>query len=527
MNHSDYIESSQLQPVPGPEIRPDRQEPGPVPRDLIPREWLENKRLPDVLAHGIVVMAAGPTGLCFLTALHYWMPRSKNIYDGKIWVYNTLEKWCGYTGLPIGTLRRTIDALVNAGIVETWRPNRRQPVRYTLNYPKLRELAKAELIKAGYWPNSECDQIDHTQTAESDQINHTQSDQIDHTQTAESDQINHTQTAESDQNGQTIQETNYSQENNNSQETTTRSGGGGEVDFDFLESEPRETKPDQGTGQAQVIHIETESTSLSSEKDRTGTTADRGSETYSSAAPSRVASRQSYCETIQARILAQAEQKFGEALGIKNQFLGTDPAILALALDETKAAISAHQIQKSEMGHFISRIRHWLANPEEFQSHPDIRGRSRALASIAAFHEFFGWKTEQTSPDWPGAGGLVAELDLRSAKRYLDWLIGRARGLVRDENLRIGEDPFEPSPDFPQPQTRYTAFSMIVEAGFYRDYMAWAATRPDYGSPEHTALIEEKELARQAGLAQIRAVTEQIYAAQVMTQRVVTQRVEV
>jgi len=41
MNHSDYIESSQLQPVPGPEIRPDRQEPGPVPRDLIPREWLE------------------------------------------------------------------------------------------------------------------------------------------------------------------------------------------------------------------------------------------------------------------------------------------------------------------------------------------------------------------------------------------------------------------------------------------------------------------------------------------------------
>ena len=208
MNHSDYIESSQLQPVPGPEIRPDRQEPGPVPRDLIPREWLENKRLPDVLAHGIVVMAAGPTGLCFLTALHYWMPRSKNIYDGKIWVYNTLEKWCGYTGLPIGTLRRTIDALVNAGIVETWRPNRRQPIRYTLNYPKLRELAKAELIKAGYWPNSECDQIDHTQTAESDQINHTQSDQIDHTQTAESDQINHTQTAESDQNGQTIQETN-------------------------------------------------------------------------------------------------------------------------------------------------------------------------------------------------------------------------------------------------------------------------------------------------------------------------------
>ena len=240
MNHSDYIESSQLQPVPGPEIRPDRQEPGPVPRDLIPREWLENKRLPDVLAHGIVVMAAGPTGLCFLTALHYWMPRSKNIYDGKIWVYNTLEKWCGYTGLPIGTLRRTIDALVNAGIVETWRPNRRQPIRYTLNYPKLRELAKAELIKAGYWPNSECDQIDHTQTAESDQINHTQSDQIDHTQTAESDQINHTQTAESDQNGQTIQETNYSQENKNSQETTTRNqAGGGEFDFEFLESEPR------------------------------------------------------------------------------------------------------------------------------------------------------------------------------------------------------------------------------------------------------------------------------------------------
>ncbi|MBD2428119.1 hypothetical protein [Phormidium sp. FACHB-1136] len=494
--------------------RPDRQEPGPVPRDLIPREWLENKRLPDVLAHGIVVMAAGPTGLCFLTALHYWMPRSKNIYDGKIWVYNTLEKWCGYTGLPIGTLRRTIDALVNAGIVETWRPNRRQPIRYTLNYPKLRELAKAELMKAGYWPNSECDQSGITE-----------SDQNDMTQTTESDQNDMTQTTESDQNGQTIQETNYSQENNHSQETTTRSGGGGEFDFEFLESEPREAKPDQGTGQAQVIQIETESTSLSSKKDQTGTTADRGSETYSSAAPSRFAPRQSHDETAQARILAQAEQKFGEALGIKNQFLGTEPAILALALDETKAAISAHQIQKSEMGHFISRIRHWLANPEEFQSHPDIRGRNRALASIAEFHEFFGWETEQTSPDWPGAGGLVAELDLRGAKRYLDWLIGRARGLVRDENLRIGEDPFELSRRFPQP--RYTTLSMMVDAESYRNYLAWAATQPDYDSPEHMALIEEAELARQAVLAEMRAVKKRIYAAQSSRNPVATQRVEV
>ncbi|MBD2115246.1 MULTISPECIES: hypothetical protein [Cyanophyceae] len=378
-----YIENNSahnpVYPAPGPDIRPDRQEPEPVPRDLIPREWLENKRMPGVLAHGVAAMTVGPAGLTFLMALHYWMPRSKNIHDGKIWVYNTLETWCGYAGLPIGTLRRTIQALINLGIVETWRPSRRQPVRYSLNYPRLHELAKTELVKAGYWPTPESDQIDHTQTAQSDQP---ECDHFDHTQTPESDQNDQTQNPESDHFDQTIQENNSSQENSSLQDNNTRSGCGGEILNGDEPGEAQQTglpaaktpapeparnrKPEQR--RSPVAPPVQSKTGLANDRNPVG---DRSSAADFSAAE---------------EILNRAERELGDRIGARRELARFAPQALQEALDAT-----LHERDGSPadaVGMFVKKAREkQTAIAEKLELQASQEDAKRLAAQLYAEHD--------------------------------------------------------------------------------------------------------------------------------------------
>jgi len=77
----------------------------------------------------------------FLQQVHYWLLKSKNIVEGKPWIYNTLEEW--HKQLPfvsVMTLRRVIAKLKGEGYLITAHHNKKGYDRtswYTLNYEKL------------------------------------------------------------------------------------------------------------------------------------------------------------------------------------------------------------------------------------------------------------------------------------------------------------------------------------------------------------------------------------------------------
>ena len=86
----------------------------------------------------------------FVQQLHYWLENKKqagkNFFDGRYWVYNSVEEWLKqFPWLSSATLRRTIDSLVNKGFVIRGNFNRQKLDRtiwYTINYEKIMEIDK-------------------------------------------------------------------------------------------------------------------------------------------------------------------------------------------------------------------------------------------------------------------------------------------------------------------------------------------------------------------------------------------------
>ena len=84
----------------------------------------------------------------FIQQLHYWVDRSKNIIDGKQWVYNTIADWSKqFPFWSQKTLSRTISTLEKQGFVISGNYNQKGYDRtkwYTIDYDALERLEKDE-----------------------------------------------------------------------------------------------------------------------------------------------------------------------------------------------------------------------------------------------------------------------------------------------------------------------------------------------------------------------------------------------
>ena len=82
----------------------------------------------------------------FLQQLHYWVDRSKNVIDGRKWVYNTIEDWSKqFPFWSQKTLSRTISHIEKQGLVLSGNYNTKGYDRtkwYTIDYDALDRLEK-------------------------------------------------------------------------------------------------------------------------------------------------------------------------------------------------------------------------------------------------------------------------------------------------------------------------------------------------------------------------------------------------
>lgn len=77
----------------------------------------------------------------FLNALHYWIKKGRYgvEYDGKTWIYNTLEDWAKMIEVSKRTIQRALRKLRDEGIVEAAflaHNKRNRTLFYTINYEK-------------------------------------------------------------------------------------------------------------------------------------------------------------------------------------------------------------------------------------------------------------------------------------------------------------------------------------------------------------------------------------------------------
>jgi len=114
---------------------------------------------------GALALKIGLNESIFLNLLNYWLQRSKNCKDDKIWVFNTLSKWCEQ--LPIfseRTLQRLIKKLKNSGIIEVQKHDKNRFNRtnwYTINYEKLELLYKDEKLENSLLRGNKSEQIQY------------------------------------------------------------------------------------------------------------------------------------------------------------------------------------------------------------------------------------------------------------------------------------------------------------------------------------------------------------------------------
>ena len=75
----------------------------------------------------------------FLQQLHFWLVRSKNSIDGKIWVYKTFEEWRKEMPfLSVRTLKRVVSNLKKKKLIMTKQKVHKQ--WYTINYETLKAV---------------------------------------------------------------------------------------------------------------------------------------------------------------------------------------------------------------------------------------------------------------------------------------------------------------------------------------------------------------------------------------------------
>lgn len=81
----------------------------------------------------------GLNNAIFVQQLHYWLLKSKNVYEEKLWVYKTLDEWIeqDFPFMSKSTLKRTINDLKKRDLIITKTFNKMKIDKtnwYTINY---------------------------------------------------------------------------------------------------------------------------------------------------------------------------------------------------------------------------------------------------------------------------------------------------------------------------------------------------------------------------------------------------------
>lgn len=116
--------------------------------------------------------AIGLNEALFLQQLHYWLKRSKNEHDGRVWVYNTFEQW--QTQFPFWSLRtmqRIAKSLVSQELLvvrQFRKTDRDQTNWYSINYDQLpRQSGVMDSDKLASSSTPECRLLDDDKMASS------------------------------------------------------------------------------------------------------------------------------------------------------------------------------------------------------------------------------------------------------------------------------------------------------------------------------------------------------------------------
>lgn len=100
----------------------------------------------------------------FLQQLHYWLNKSEHVYDGRRWVYNSMESWHNqFPFISVSTIRRIIKKLEEEKIILTGNFNRYKMDRtkwYTIDYEALDSLFQDEQIEEPELPQT-TSKVDH------------------------------------------------------------------------------------------------------------------------------------------------------------------------------------------------------------------------------------------------------------------------------------------------------------------------------------------------------------------------------
>lgn len=84
-----------------------------------------------------------------LQQVHYWMSLSKNLFEGRNWVFNTYEEWLlQFPFWSLSTMRRTMISLEKQGLLlsANWNKLKMDHTKwYSIDYERLKELEDIDL----------------------------------------------------------------------------------------------------------------------------------------------------------------------------------------------------------------------------------------------------------------------------------------------------------------------------------------------------------------------------------------------
>lgn len=91
-----------------------------------------------------LAVAIGLNESIILQQLHYWLQKSKNYYDGRAWVYNSIPEWCEqFPFLAQRTIERAMASLKSKELVITGNYNKMKADRtlwYSIDYERLEAI---------------------------------------------------------------------------------------------------------------------------------------------------------------------------------------------------------------------------------------------------------------------------------------------------------------------------------------------------------------------------------------------------
>jgi hypothetical protein len=104
-----------------------------------------------------LAVAIGLNESIILQQLHYWLQKSKNYYDGRAWVYNSIPEWCEqFPFLAQRTIERAMASLKSKELVITGNYNKMKADRtlwYSIDYERLESIEEHK--KSGLKPHEQ------------------------------------------------------------------------------------------------------------------------------------------------------------------------------------------------------------------------------------------------------------------------------------------------------------------------------------------------------------------------------------